>query len=138
MALLALGIGHVLLYFFLTGDARGALDDLEARYDGAALERIVPAGPAAMPGTPAYSTWLRSYELWHASKDYAMHGRHESLMRYGMLASFLIALGFLGSGLWRHARSSKANERVARNPRRSPVPLRAHREGVRPRYRRSA
>ena len=138
MALLALGIGHLLLYFFLTGDARSGLEDLESRYKVSSLEAIVPAGPAAMPGTPAYSVWMRSYERWHAAKDYAMHGRQESLMRYGMLASFLIALGFLGSGLWRHARSSRLSERASQRARRAPIRLAAHRRAERPRYRRSA
>jgi hypothetical protein len=138
MALLVLGIGHLLLYFLLTGDARSALQVLESRYKGSSLETTVPAGPAAMPGTPAYSVWLRSYERWHAAKDYAMHGRHESLMRYGMLASFLIALGFLGSGLWRHARSSRVAECASERAARAPVPLAAHGRAQRPRYRRSA
>ena len=68
-----------------------------------------------------------------------MHGRHESLMRYGMLASFLVAVGFLGSGLLRHARA--AQPCLARSRERAPIALASRRPTAtveRRRYRRSA
>jgi len=111
-----LAIAHLVLYFFLTGDARAALDALGAHYQTAELESAQAPGVMPVPGTEAYGPWLRSYEQFSASKDFELHARHESLMRYGMMFSFLIALGFLGSAMHRIARSRRMEARLARIP----------------------
>ena len=116
LAILGLAIAHLLLYFFLTGDARAALDALGANYQAAELESTKAPGVMPVPGTEAYAPWLRSYERFSASKDYELHARHESLMRYGMMFSFLIALGFLGSAMHRISRSRRMEARFERAP----------------------
>lgn len=125
LALLGLGIGHVVLYLCLTGDARTALDGLHAAWKPAELQAAKAPGVMPEPGTSAYSTWLRGYERSAAAKDYELHARHESLMRYGMLLSFLIAAGFLGAAMRRVVVSSK-RQAVRSRPRTRPrTPQRA-------------
>ena len=135
LALLGLGIGHILLYLCLTGDARSALNDLAGQYEVAELQSAAKPAVMPMPGTPAYTPWLHSFQRYSASRDYELHARHESLMRYGMIFSFLIAVGFLGNALHRisvgRKRARRAHQIAARA-----APVLAHQ--TQRRYRRSA
>ena len=105
LALVILAAGHLLLYVLLTGEARSALAAMEGQRSVAALEHARDPGPAPQPGGQAYSTWLRAYETWWASKDHALHSRHEGLVKTGMFLSFLIGLGLLGQGMVRASRT---------------------------------
>lgn len=135
LALLGLGIGHVLLYLCLTGDARTALNDLAGRYKPAELHSAAKPSAMPVPGTPAYSPWLHSFQRYSASRDYELHARHESLMRYGMIFSFLIAVGFLGNALHRISVGRKRAERARQTAARA-APVLA--QQAQRRYRRSA
>ena len=104
LGLVILAAGHLLLYVVLTADARSALASANEQHEPAQLANAQDPGHPPQPGTEAYSTWLRSYELWFASKDYAVHGRHETLVKTGMILSFLIGLGLLGQGWIRASR----------------------------------
>ena len=144
LALLGLGIGHVVLYLCLTGDARTALDEIHATWKPSELQAARAPGFMPEPTTDAYSAWLRSYEAHAAAKDYELHARHEALMKYGMLFSFLIAVGFLGAAMRRVAVSRKRQigrprVRVRAPQKPAPVmrPVRAIPQPAR-RYRRSA
>lgn len=144
LALLGLGLGHIVFYLCLTNDARSALDGLRATWKPAELEQAQAPGVMPEPTTNAYSAWLRSYEVHAAAKDHELHARHESLMRYGMLFSFLIAAGFLGAALRRVAVSRKQQmsrprlrARAPQTPVRVVKPVRAVPQPAR-RYRRSA
>ena len=137
-ALLGLGLGHLVLYLCLTADARSALQDLSARWAPEVLAQARKAGGMPEPGTAAYGPWLERYEIFEASKDQALHQRHESLMRWGMIVSFLIAAFILGSAVHRHARSTGRRTHSA-GRRGAPVrlaPVLTH--PSRRRYRRSA
>jgi hypothetical protein len=108
LGLVILAAGHLLLYVVLTADARSALASASEQHEPAQLVGAKDPGHPPQPGTEAYSTWLRSYELWFASKDYAVHGRHETLVKTGMILSFLIGLGLLGQGWMRASRRQSA------------------------------
>jgi len=134
-----LAAGHLLMYLVLTTDARGALTNLEATYGVSALEGTKDPGAAPQPGGEAYSQWLGAYERWWASKDVALHGRHEGLVRTGMILSFLIGLGLLAQGLRRTSQRTPVRrrgptsrrDRTAR-PARRPAPTRPLRPIVYP------
>lgn len=137
VALLALGVGHVMLYLTLTGDARSALKQISAAYTPAQLAAARAPGPMPEPGTEAYSPWLRGYEQHAAASDHSLHARHEGLMRYGMLASFLIAVTILGSAMHRFKREQGRSQPVSRASRsgtRRPAvqPLRDSRKPLQP------
>lgn len=129
LGLVILAAGHLVLYLLLTADARSALAGMEREHDLAQLERVKDPGSPPQPGGEAYSAWLKAYETWWASKDFALHDRHESLVRTGMILSFLVGLGLLGQGLMRVSRVRTTRERrpqraaQARRPARV-VPLR--------------
>lgn len=144
LALLGLGIGHVILYLSLTADARTALDELNATWKPAELQAAKAAGVMPEPTTAAYSPWLRAVEVHAAAKNHELHARHESLMKYGMLCSFLIAVGFLGAAMRRvslsrrrQASRPRVRERAPQRPMRAVRPARAVPQPAR-RYRRSA
>ncbi|MDJ0522494.1 MAG: hypothetical protein QNJ90_10540 [Planctomycetota bacterium] len=119
LGLVVLAAGHLLLYVVLTADARSALADTTSRHEPAQLEAAKDPGHPPQPGTEAYSTWLRSYELWFAAKDYAVHGRHEGLVKGGMLLSFLVGLGLLGQGWMRATRRRPVQARGRRSQERA-------------------
>jgi hypothetical protein len=121
-AIIGLGIGHVVLYLCLTADARAALRGLSTEWTPAQLEASQAPGPMPVPGTSSYSEWLHAYEGHHAAKEHALQSRHEGLMRYGMLFSFLIAAGILGSAVLRYRRGQR---RAVRSPARARAPMQA-------------
>ena len=133
LGLVVLAVGHVAVYFTLAGEARDALASLEGQYDVAALERAQKPSMAPPAGSEDYSPWLRSYERWHASGEYAVHARQEGLVRGGMILSFLIGLGLLGHGFYGLVRTPRRRylDRPARE-RLRPVPARAPARARRP------
>ena len=116
-ALIGLGVGHLVLYLFLTSDARSALHAIESQHAPQALVTAKAPGAMPEPGTPDYSDWLGRYEVHHAAREHALHARHEGLMRYGMLFSFLIAAGILGSAIRTYARTQKRVQQPTRRAR---------------------
>ncbi len=133
-----LAAGHLLMYLLLTADARSGIADGESARSVAQLESAKDPGFAPEPGSEAYSVWLGSYETWWASKDYALHSRHESMVKIGMLLSFLVGLGLLAAGCRGAATTSARRVRPRRiqaggrtQPARRIEPVRPARPAVR-------
>lgn len=124
LGLLVLAAGHLLLYVVLTADARAGIASATEHHELAQLASAKDPGHPPQPGTEAYSSWLRSYELWFAAKDYAVHGRHETLVKGGMIVSFLVGLGLLGKGWMRATRRRNAPPQQRRNQSRGRRPAR--------------
>lgn len=133
-----LAAGHLLMYLLLTADARTGIADGEGSRSVAQLTSAKDPGFAPKPGTEAYSVWLDAYETWWASKDYALHSRHESMVKIGMLLSFLVGLGLLALGCRGSATTSARSVRARRiqpsgrpQPARRAQPVRTPRPAVR-------
>ncbi|MDA1195022.1 MAG: hypothetical protein O2894_07530 [Planctomycetota bacterium] len=126
VALLALG--HGAMYLFLAGDARAELAALRAAHPTSNLESAPEAPPSPQAGAPEYSTWLRSYELWHASKSFAVNVRQEGLVSIAMLLSLLVGSGLLANALLMRPSAQRPASRRRAMPlgtHRSAPPLRA-------------
>ena len=111
-----LAVSHLGLYVFLTGDARTHMDEVTSQFSTDALETARRPGPPPDAGTPAYSPWLRAYEQWHASETHGLHARHEGMIRFGMILSFVIGLGLVGASVHRSAPHRRRGRSVDARP----------------------
>ena len=95
-------LAHYALYLLITGDARNGIEELESRHGLAVREEHKNPGttpPAA--NSPKYKAWHKEHSLYVASRAYADHEAHRSLVSTGLAISVLVQLGITGFALFR-------------------------------------
>lgn len=95
-------LAHYALYLLITGDARNAIEELEARHGLAVRETHENPGrtpPAA--NSPRYKAWHAERQLFNASRAYADHEAHRALVATGLAISVLVQLGITAFALMR-------------------------------------
>ncbi|MDJ0975905.1 MAG: hypothetical protein QNJ98_15715 [Planctomycetota bacterium] len=95
-------LAHYALYLLITGDARTGIEELESRHGLAVREKHESPGstpPAA--NSPRYKAWHQEHAMYAASKAYADHEAHRSLVSTGLAISVLVQLGITGFALLR-------------------------------------
>lgn len=92
IVLAVVAVGHLALYLLLTRDARAGIAAVESRHAPAALEAARPPTGEPQAGSPGYRAWRQAKALWVDAETWRSDRRQATLLRHGILGSFLVQL----------------------------------------------
>lgn len=102
IVVVVLVVAHYAFYLLITADARSRIADLTSKHGSAVREEVESPGPnAPSASSPEFKSWHAQRELHLASRSYADHEAHRSLVAGGMLVSVLLLVGITGFALLR-------------------------------------
>ena len=94
--LAVVGVAHLGLYLLLTRDARASVAAVEARHGRAALAAAEAPSGSPQPGAPDYRAWSEATALWVDAQAWEDDTRQVSLLRGGILGSFVLQVVITG------------------------------------------
>jgi hypothetical protein len=103
---LILAVAHIGLFLVLTMGARGGIREIQAEHPPSELAAAKRPAAAPEPGSPAFSGWSQSVELWESAEAWRVHRRHVMLLRTGLVLSFVILVGITAWGVFNLLRRS--------------------------------